>query len=107
MPRKKQGFYSNRHTAQAVDPQNSLLPMNVQFNKRHTCNIRQLDKYCMHAPAGQLIKALNQLLKEHDYLPAKKRLYVEYGCRGDWPELKPKEWNPVLDSLQRKPVPEA
>ncbi|KAF6260351.1 hypothetical protein COO60DRAFT_1700353 [Scenedesmus sp. NREL 46B-D3] len=56
---------------------------------------------------GQLIKALNQLLKEHEYLPAKKRLYVEYGCRGDWPELKPKEWNPVLENLQRKPVSEA
>jgi hypothetical protein len=50
---------------------------------------------------------MNQLLKEHDYLPAKKRLYVEYGCRGDWPELKPKEWNPVTEALQRKPVPEA
>ncbi|WIA29660.1 hypothetical protein OEZ86_012144 [Tetradesmus obliquus] len=56
---------------------------------------------------GYIIKAMHQLLKEHDYLPQKKRLYVEYGCRGDWPELKPKEWNPVLESLERKPVPEA
>ncbi|KAF6260395.1 hypothetical protein COO60DRAFT_1637653 [Scenedesmus sp. NREL 46B-D3] len=53
--------------------------------------------------AGQLVKAMNQLLKEHDYLPAKKQLYVEYGCRGDWPE-KPKEWNSVLGNLQQKPV---
>jgi hypothetical protein len=75
-----------------------------------TCTIFTCDTYCLLAsftPAGQLIKAMNQLLKEHDYLPAKKRLYVEYGCRGDWPELKPKEWNPVLENLQRKPVPEA
>jgi hypothetical protein len=31
---------------------------------------------------------------------------VEYGCRGDWPELQRKEWNPVLENLQRKPVAE-
>lgn len=55
---------------------------------------------------SQLIKALNQLLKEHEYLPAKKRLYVEFGCRGDWPELKPEDWNPVLEGLERKPVSE-
>lgn len=55
---------------------------------------------------SQLIKAMNQLLKEHDYLPAKKRLYVEMGCRGDWPQLKPEDWNPVVEGLDRKPVPE-
>jgi hypothetical protein len=53
---------------------------------------------------GQLIKAMNQLLKDHSYLPAKKRLYVEYGCRGDWPELQPQEWNPVLEGLDRSSV---
>lgn len=52
----------------------------------------------------QLIKAMNQLLKEHQYLPAKKRLYIEFGCRGDWPELKPQDWNPVLEGLDRKPI---
>lgn len=31
--------------------------------------------------ASEVIKAMNKLLKEHDYLPQKKRLYVEYGCR--------------------------
>jgi hypothetical protein len=54
--------------------------------------------------AGQLVRSITQLIKLHDYLPAKKRLYVEYGCRGDWPELKPKEWTPVLELLDRRPV---
>lgn len=57
--------------------------------------------------AGQLVRSITQLIKLHDYLPAKKRLYVEYGCRGDWPELQPKEWNPVLDLLDRRPVGDA
>lgn len=53
---------------------------------------------------GQLLRALGQLLKEHPYLPAEKRLYIEYGCRGDWPELQPKEWSPVLSALGRRPA---
>jgi hypothetical protein len=53
---------------------------------------------------SQIIKAINQLLKEHSYLAAKKRLYIEYGCRGDWPQLMPQEWNPVLELMDRKPV---
>ncbi len=54
--------------------------------------------------ASQLIKALTQLLQQYDYLPAKKRAYIERGCRGDWPELQPPEWSPVLEAFGRKSV---
>lgn len=47
----------------------------------------------------QLITALGTLLKQHPYLPEKKRLYVQYGCRGDWPVLQPPEWDPLLSEV--------
>jgi hypothetical protein len=29
-----------------------------------------------------------QLLKENKDLLARKRLYIEFGCRGDWPQVR-------------------
>jgi len=37
--------------------------------------------------SGKLIKAMLQLLKDNKDLLARKRLYIEFGCRGDWPEV--------------------
>lgn len=38
--------------------------------------------------------------KQPDFVDRKKR-YMEYGFRGDWPDIQPKEWNPVLDAFGR------
>lgn len=37
--------------------------------------------------ASQLIKGMLQLLKENKDLLVRKRLYIEMGCRGDWPQV--------------------
>ncbi len=34
----------------------------------------------------------------------RKRTYVERGCRGDWPEVQPEGWSPVVQGLERKPL---
>jgi hypothetical protein len=48
---------------------------------------------------GPLARGLLQMLKEDPQLPARKLLYGEMGYRGDWPQLMPPNWNPVLDRL--------
>lgn len=55
--------------------------------------------------AGQLVKALQQLLKEQEDILARKAAYVARGCRGDWPALQPEGWNPLLD--RRPPAADA
>jgi hypothetical protein len=45
-----------------------------------------------HQAASQLIKGMLQLLKENKDLLVRKRLYIELGCRGDWPEVRIGGW---------------
>jgi hypothetical protein len=35
------------------------------------------------------------------------RRYVAYGCRGDWPEVKPHEEAPALLGFERDTAPKA
>lgn len=46
---------------------------------------------------GPLARGLLQLLKDDVQLPGRKLLYAELGYRGDWPNLMPAAWNPVMD----------
>jgi hypothetical protein len=48
---------------------------------------------------GPLVKGILDLLKQDVAMPGRKLLYAEMGFRGDWPELKPPGWNPVLDRV--------
>ena len=50
-----------------------------------------------------IVKGLLRLLNEHPDLPTRKILYGELGYRGDWPELQPPEWNPVMDRMGARP----
>jgi hypothetical protein len=52
---------------------------------------------------GPLVKGLLDLLKQDPALPGRKLLYAEMGYRGDWPELQPPNWNPVLDRMGAGP----
>ncbi|GLC45372.1 hypothetical protein PLESTB_000315400 [Pleodorina starrii] len=58
------------------------------------------------AVAELLMPRLSDHLAEHPELADRKRQYVELGCRGDWPELQPAGWSPVLQTLaaDRKPL---
>jgi hypothetical protein len=44
---------------------------------------------------GPLVRGMTQLVKDDPALPARKLMYLEMGCRGDWPQLMPPEWNPA------------
>jgi len=46
-----------------------------------------------------LLKGMLELLKRDAALPGKKLLYAEMGYRGDWPDVMPASWNPVLDRI--------
>lgn len=46
-----------------------------------------LSRYTHVQVSSQLIKAMLQLLKDNKDLLARKRLYTEFGCRGDWPNV--------------------
>jgi hypothetical protein len=35
-----------------------------------------------------MIKGMLQLLKDNKDLTVRKRLYIDMGCRGDWPEVR-------------------
>ena len=48
---------------------------------------------------GPLVKQLAERLEEDAALPARKLAYGEMGFRGDWPQLMPPEWNPVMDRM--------
>ncbi|KAG2441816.1 hypothetical protein HXX76_003425 [Chlamydomonas incerta] len=56
------------------------------------------------AVADTLLPRLSDFLAEKPELTDRKRQYVERGCRGDWPELQPAEWNPAVAALERKPL---
>ncbi|KAJ9526790.1 hypothetical protein QJQ45_017462, partial [Haematococcus lacustris] len=52
-----------------------------------------------------LMKQLVQYLNANPEIVQNKLKYVAYGCRGDWPDVKPPEWSPVHDALQRPAPP--
>ncbi|EFJ49242.1 hypothetical protein VOLCADRAFT_104463 [Volvox carteri f. nagariensis] len=58
------------------------------------------------AVAELLLPRLSDHLAEFPELADRKRQYVELGCRGDWPELQPPQWSPVVQGLaaDRKPL---
>ena len=41
------------------------------------------------AAADQVLAGIDALVDADDQLCGKKNLYVRFGCRGDWPDLKP------------------
>jgi hypothetical protein len=41
------------------------------------------------AAADQVLEGIETLVDADDQLCGKKNLYVRFGCRGDWPDLKP------------------
>ncbi|KAI6707556.1 hypothetical protein NL676_010518 [Syzygium grande] len=47
------------------------------------------------------LSALKRLVLSERKLPDKKSLYIRLGCGGDWPNIKPPEWDPstVDDSV--------
>lgn len=61
-------------------------------------NIPEGDEYSTgelaKATMKEVLPAVETLLKKDKELCKKKALYVRLGCRGDWPNLKPPEWNP-------------
>lgn len=52
----------------------------------------------------QAVPALMGLLEKDDQLPKGKLLYVKLGCRGDWPDIQPPEWQPPDASPPVNPV---
>ncbi|KAG2484082.1 hypothetical protein HYH03_017101 [Edaphochlamys debaryana] len=56
------------------------------------------------AAADALLPRLSEHLAEFPALTERKRQYVERGCRGDWPEVQPAGWSPVVQTLERKPL---
>ena len=44
--------------------------------------------------ALQAVPALMNLLEKDDQMAKGKLLYVKLGCRGDWPDIQPPEWQP-------------
>jgi len=54
------------------------------------------------AAVDQFMINMVNFMNSNPNIVNKKREYVHYGCRGDWPEIKPPEWSPVLDALGRE-----
>ncbi|GBF88969.1 shikimate kinase-related protein [Raphidocelis subcapitata] len=77
----------------------STLP--AVYDSLHASLIIWLDK--AKQVVGALVKGMLDLLKQDPTLPTRKLLYAEMGYRGDWPELKPPNWNPVLDRMGAAP----
>jgi len=52
-----------------------------------------------------LMARLVDYLNDNLDIVERKTNYVSRGCRGDWPEVKPAGWFPVMDGLERKQPP--
>ncbi|KAI8470486.1 MAG: hypothetical protein J3K34DRAFT_521273 [Monoraphidium minutum] len=95
---------TDRRTPKLDSPRRALwareaeLPVRVQVPTGFAVKRRGADDKAREA-AGPISRGLLQLLRGDPQLPARKLLYAELGFRGDWPNLQPAAWNPVMDRL--------
>ncbi|VFQ90905.1 unnamed protein product [Cuscuta campestris] len=56
------------------------------------------DPACSWRVSQAALSALKQLILSDKNLTGKKSLYVRFGCRGDWPDIKPPGCDPSIVS---------
>lgn len=47
----------------------------------------------------QVLSAIKSKLEEESELCKQKGLYVRFGCRGDWPNIKPPDWTQTNNTI--------
>lgn len=57
-----------------------------------------------HTAHAYLTHTQVEHLNSNSGIVDKKRAYVHYGCRGDWPDVQPAGWSPALESFGRLAV---
>ena len=58
------------------------------------CVARYLDGDSPEEVLPKVVAAIAGAIEADDELLKRKGMYTKFGCRGDWPELKPPGWDP-------------